>query len=118
MFLRDRYRARPTMLVRARRKAYFGRGPGALRVTFDRDMECQIMREAQLDGLPGAWRPIPRVAGVLIEVKFRDGAPKWLLSLIADLDLRRTAFSKYVGAAGQELRGTPNVPRQRDDEED
>lgn len=105
LLLRERYGARPTMLVRARRQAFFARAPWAVRLTLDRDMECQPTRDADLDGDPASWRLIPRQAGVLVEVKFYEGAPRWLGALLGHLGLRRVAFSKYVAAVGHELRG-------------
>lgn len=116
LFLQGRYQARPTMLVRARRQAYFGRDPGTPRVTLDRDIECQRMREPRLDGPLRAWCPVIRPAAVLIEVKFRDAAPGWLTPLVEDLGLARTSFSKYIAAVGQELRG-PVVAHNPDQED-
>jgi hypothetical protein len=116
LYLRGRHQARPVMLVRARRQAFFGRDPGALRVTFDRDMECLPTRDWVLDGPRSAWMPIVRPAAVLVELKFRDAAPGWLAAMVETLDLPRTAYSKYVAAIGQEIRAPRQAWRPWDEE--
>jgi hypothetical protein len=117
LYLRSRHQARPVMLVRARRQAFFGRDPGELRVTFDRDIECQPTRDWVLDGPKPAWTPLVREAAVLVELKFRDAAPGWLVRMMETFDLRRTAYSKYIASIGQELLG-PRLAWRPWDEED
>lgn len=87
-------RAVPRITVRYDREAYVGRDDDEIRVTFDR---C-------LAALP-EHRPVVRVhddryerlaqRGIVLELKFTDRCPPWLLAAVRCEELQRTSFSKY-----------------------
>lgn len=94
--------ATPRMLVYYERQAFSSTVDNYVRVTFDRCMQCQPMRDWRLHGDPAEWRPVdaPRTFGetaspYVLEIKFLDAPPAWLRDLVLRFDLERRGFSKY-----------------------
>ena len=116
LYLYQRYRVEPVLLVSTRRQALSGvEDQGSFRMTVDRDIRYQRCEDGDLQGRPGAWIPVDVIArsgdrslSILIEMKFRDAAPTWVEPVICHLGLRPTSFSKYVGALGQDLGWNPD----------
>lgn len=102
IYHRERYDLRPTALVQYRREAWMSRYDDYARVSVDTRIECQAPRGLSLKAGPG-WRPLdlgcntwtPRSVAVL-ELKWADHAPRWMVDLVAGLGLLRGAFSKYI----------------------
>ncbi|MBK8100124.1 MAG: polyphosphate polymerase domain-containing protein [Planctomycetes bacterium] len=95
--LQQSLRARPTLLVRYDRQAYMGRDDDEVRVTIDRRLRVLPMPR------PEVWVEHPRflpvsMGGVVIELKFTNRAPAWMLDTVQACDLRRISFSKYCNS--------------------
>lgn len=87
-------RAGPRVLVRYDRQAYVGREDPEIRVTFDRHLRTCSTGEAvvRMDG-PG-FQAV-RTRGVVLELKYTERHPSWLVALVRRHDLERQSFSKY-----------------------
>jgi len=94
-FYRTCLAARPQALVRYRREAFEGDGPGRVRVTLDHDLSCRITHDWQVQlGGPG-WRPVlPNE--VVLEIKFNGRYPSWLHALVRRYQLQAQSVSKYA----------------------
>lgn len=93
--------ASPKVLLSCVRESLRASAPGdETAVTVDRDLVCQPAR--RLPGDPRAWRrmPLPRSDGtpVLLEMKYGDHPPAWMLPLLLQLRPYRVSFSKYLTA--------------------
>jgi hypothetical protein len=104
--LQHRYSASPRMLVRYRRQAWHSAVDDYVRVTFDRQMVFQPMRQLQLEGDSRCWRSIDTDT-LLMEVKFRMRPPVWAVDLIRRFGLSRQGFSKYGTAVRRTMCGNP-----------
>jgi SPX domain protein involved in polyphosphate accumulation len=87
-------RATPRVLVRYDRQAYAGTIDDGVRVTFDRRLRGLRTDRAEVIVESGAFRPM-RTGGVILELKFNDRCPAWLLRIVQMHGLRRRSFSKY-----------------------
>ncbi len=92
-----RYELRPTAITSYQREAWEGswmdRG---VRVTFDTDLRS---RTSQLDlaaRVPGVPLMPPGLA--VVEIKVNDRIPRWLVRVVAQLDLQVQTLSKYCTA--------------------
>ncbi len=91
----DRIGARPMVLVRYDREAYFSTLNPDVRVTYDRRLRARA-----------SDRPLVRVGGsdwdlvdgrsVIVEFKFTGQCPAWLSHAARKMNLQRTSFSKYA----------------------
>jgi hypothetical protein len=86
--------AQPRVLVRYERQAYVGIDDAEVRVTFDRRLRiCQTdSPELPMDGK--GFVAVP-VRGVILELKYTDRHPQWLVEIVRRHDLHRGSFSKY-----------------------
>ncbi|MCA9213720.1 MAG: polyphosphate polymerase domain-containing protein [Planctomycetales bacterium] len=92
--LRDAIDARPAAYTSYMREGYERQGDNAVRVTFDREL-----RAGKFDGELSVadleeWDK-PPMGGVVLELKFTDRFPDWMLTLVQHFDLTRTGFAKY-----------------------
>lgn len=100
--------AEPRLLVRYRREAWASEVDEYARVTFDSALEYQPWDRLSFDGEAGAWVPLddsaafdmPRSA-VVLELKFAERAPAWMMTLVRRFDLLRRGFSKYTTGVDQ-----------------
>lgn len=90
-------RARPRVLVRYDREAYVGVADPAVRVTLDRRLRAAETSRAEVRMDGAGFRSVD-VRGVILELKFNQRCPAWLLQLIQRFELRRTSYSKYCAA--------------------
>ena len=99
------YDATPKILTQYRRKAYFSTIDDYARVTFDRDLQCQIQDEYKLT--PDTYgmsnyddaSTFDPETGVILELKcYCANVPLWMLDLIRHFNLKRGRFSKYAAA--------------------
>jgi VTC domain len=95
--LARRYELRPTAITSYQREAWEGgwmdRG---VRVTFDTDMRS---RTSQLDlttKCPGVAMLSPGLS--IVEMKVNDRIPRWLVRVVAQLDMQAQTISKYCTA--------------------
>lgn len=92
--LQQALRARPTVLIRYDRQAYMGRDDDEVRVTVDRRLRVLPMPRPEVRVEDPRFLPVP-MGGVVIELKFTNRAPAWMLDAVQANDLRRISFSKY-----------------------
>jgi hypothetical protein len=87
-------RARPRILVRYDREAWVGVDDDAVRLTFDRRLRVLATDRAEVvvDG-PG-FVAVP-MSGIVMELKFTNRCPAWMLDIVRRFELRRRSFSKY-----------------------
>jgi hypothetical protein len=102
--------AAPMMLTRYTREPYESVFGEYARITLDRAMCWQPARGYDVPGDPRAWSYVDaavatcgvRCAAVL-ELKFTRDFPRWMSDLIAEFDLQRIGYSKYVWSTTQRL---------------
>ena len=102
-------RARPTLRVRYQREAYESRGSDPVRLTFD----TQLAYARALDLIPehngSEWRSTPLRATIL-EIKFTDQFPRWVLDLLRSFCLGRRSVPKYCFALSTAIRARDYEP--------
>ena len=90
-------RAKPLVLVRYMRQAY--EGNERVRITFDRDLEYNVTKVAEVRLGGGGWQRNPfTIGGVILEIKFTDRYPAWLARLVRQFNLRARSISKYASS--------------------
>ncbi len=96
--LRDRLMAEPLTYVCYRREAFMSPGNNHVRVTFDRHLAAQRFIAGKPWTIPRDfyW---PKIAGVILELKFTDRFPNWMSELVRAFDLQRVSMPKYVKCA-------------------
>jgi hypothetical protein len=90
----ERLEAAPRLHNAYLREAYVSPGKGAVRVTLDR----KIVVEPEFGGnLESSFRkPVEIFAhGVILELKFTDRMPTWLIEMVRGFDLKSTGAAKY-----------------------
>lgn len=104
----ERTHAEPRLLVRYKREAWASVVDEYARVTFDSALEYQPWDELSFEGWPRAWLPLDDAATtetaaspVVLELKFSERAPGWMMSLARRFDLMRRGFSKYTAGVDQ-----------------
>lgn len=96
--------AEPRMLIRYRRQAFHGAYEDYVRVTFDRSICYQPMRQLSFGARPERWTAIDDAGStggsncVLMELKYRTRPPVWMSDLVLRHGLRRQGYSKYNSA--------------------
>jgi hypothetical protein len=83
----------PTVLISYRRQAFVSRRDPGLRITFDSDLRCRIQTQSETPLEEGDLLPFEERC--VLELKFDDRPPRWLLGLSAEFPLKREPFSKY-----------------------
>jgi len=97
LYLRYRYRLKPRMAISYRRRAFYGVFEPDLRITFDsrvqyHAVDTDIARPFET----GSYLVDPRVS--ILEIKFNDRVPAWLIRLASSHGLRVIRLSKYCTA--------------------
>jgi hypothetical protein len=85
----------PVMLINYEREAYFSKNDSTLRITFDKKLRSNpfpeisdLYRDESLKyAMPGNF---------ILEIKFFNGFPSWLQTIIRRYELKRQALSKYT----------------------
>lgn len=98
----------PTMAISYRRLAFSGRFERSLRVTLDSRVryspdELDIRRPFEVG------KPLLDADLVVMEIKFDDRVPHWLLRLVARRQLRMVRLSKYCSAVDREFFAARNT---------
>lgn len=83
----------PRVFLSYEREAYYCRGGGAFRVTFDDNILCRRDDLSLRSELRGA--PILEDGKVLMEVKTPGGIPLWMTQVLTRERIYKTSFSKY-----------------------
>lgn len=87
-------RAEPVAIVLYHRQAYVGLDDPETRVTVDRRL-CAMPMDRPIVRLHGAGFVTVPTQGVVLELKFIDRLPLWMVEAIRVGELRRRSFSKY-----------------------
>ena len=96
-FYRD---LRPQVFLSYEREAYFERGGGDFRVTFDENI---LTRRTALRLKTSPWgTPLLPHGTVLMELKTPGGIPLWMTRFLTENHIYKTSFSKY-GTAYQNV---------------
>lgn len=107
-FYRD---LKPTVFLSYEREAYYDKGGGDLRVTFDAHI---LVRQTDIDlCAPIYGTPILPEGKVLMEVKCAGGIPLWMVEVFSRERIYRTSFSKY-GTAYSNLIFPKNYKQQKE----
>lgn len=85
----------PVVLINYEREAFFSRHDSTLRITFDKNLRSvSLPRIFNLYSDEQAKYAMP--GNFIMEVKFFNGFPSWLQSIIRKFELKRQAISKYT----------------------
>jgi len=92
----------PVTLVDYEREPWASTIDDYARITFDTRIRCQPTSRLTLDADEGAWRCVDGSedfhdsrARTVLELKFTEAVPSWLVSIVRALDLQRLSFAKY-----------------------
>ena len=91
---------RPTVFLSYEREAYYDKGGGDFRVTFDDHILSRKSDLSLCSGLHGT--PILPEGKVLMELKCSGGIPLWMVEVLSRERIYKTSFSKY-GTAYEKL---------------
>ncbi|MBO5069846.1 MAG: polyphosphate polymerase domain-containing protein [Roseburia sp.] len=93
-YFRDYYQTlHPVVFLSYEREAYYAKGGGDFRVTFDENILC---REEKLSLEADVWgTPILQEGMVLMEIKCSGGIPLWMTHVLSEEHIYKTSFSKY-----------------------
>jgi len=81
--------------VRYKREAYESTGRDPVRITFDSDVMFKPTHDGDLSLGGTGWSTTP-TEGVILEVKFTDNCPHWIVAMVGQLDLTSLSIPKYV----------------------
>ncbi len=106
------YGLQPKVLVEYRREAWMSELDDYARVSIDGSIRYQPVEHWNLETWAGAWTHIDHVAVTqtrcpvaVVELKFADAPPRWMVDLVHWLELIRHAFSKYCYSVDDWLAG-------------
>lgn len=109
-------RVRPFTLVRYQREPYFSTIDDYARVTFDTNIRAHVLDRLSFEPEGNAWRNLDDAIAqrtldslVVLELKFTNHVPLWLVNITQSLGLVRRAFSKY----GNSIRAFYSPPDHR-----
>ncbi len=91
---------RPSVYLSYEREAYYEKGGGDFRVTFDDNILCRTDDLSLCAEVGGA--PILDTGRVLMEIKCSGGIPLWMVEVLSRERIYKTSFSKY-GTAYRDL---------------
>ena len=90
-----RYSLRPVVLIHYEREAFFRKLNSSVRLTIDKNLRSSPF--PALADLFAEGRTVDSLSGFFIlEVKFHQGLPSWLRTILDDFGLERTSVSKYT----------------------
>jgi SPX domain protein involved in polyphosphate accumulation len=124
-----RYRVHPRLMVRYQRAAFFSRLEDYVRITFDRRIQAQPHRTPDFETREADWfdidlaRQADQDSSVIMECKFQQAPPRWLVDVLRRHGLVQASFSKYgqavrrlhqrsvrLGLVGRHMRMSPGWP--------
>jgi SPX domain protein involved in polyphosphate accumulation len=85
----------PRVRVAYTREAWVDASKGSLRITFDREVTCSPTHDADVFGREAMWFSASSIP-VVLEIKFDQTMPRWVVDLVQRFDLVRTSVPKYV----------------------
>ena len=83
----------PTVFLSYEREAYYDKGGGDFRVTFDDTILCRQNDVSLCSSIYGT--PILPQGKVLMELKCSGGIPLWMVEVLSRERIYKTSFSKY-----------------------
>ena len=92
--------AGPVVRVRYVRRAFEDDSENRVRVTFDRELACNVGSALDV-GLKGWGWQRHSLNGVILEIKFTARFPAWLSQMVRCLNLQQQSISKYVTSLKQ-----------------
>ncbi len=92
--------ARPLILVRYLRQAFESDTENRVRITMDRQLCYNVMREPDVRFDVSGWQR-HSADFVILEIKFTSRFPQWLSHMVKYLDLKQEAMSKYASSVKQ-----------------
>jgi hypothetical protein len=92
--------ARPIALIRYKREAYEGQTDTKVRITFDRQLSYLSTNKPVFRMNGEGWKRIP-IDFVVLEIKFTECFPAWLVDLTRIFNLNRQSMSKYGNTVRQ-----------------
>jgi hypothetical protein len=92
--------ARPIALIQYKREAYEGRTDTRVRVTFDRQLRYVSTDEPVFRMNGQGWKKLP-IDFVILEIKFTEYFPAWLVDMTKTFNLNRQSMSKYGNTVKQ-----------------
>jgi hypothetical protein len=101
-FMNEMRRLDATSVIRVRykREAYESTGHDPVRLTFDSDVMFKPTHDDDLSLGGTGWSTTP-TEGVILEVKFTDTCPHWIVAMVGQLDLTSHSIPKYVLSLGR-----------------
>ncbi len=88
--------AEARVIVSYEREAWISPHDSGARLTLDRRLGCTAY-EDELQPLVSSKRPFfPRIHGPILELKFNDAFPPWMIAIVRLFDLQRRSMPKYV----------------------
>jgi SPX domain protein involved in polyphosphate accumulation len=100
-FIREvrRLNANSVIRVRYQREAYESSGRDPVRITMDRDVMFKSTSGDDLSLGGTGWSTTP-TEGVILEVKFTDHCPHWIVAMVGQMNLESLSIPKYVLSLG------------------
>jgi len=96
--------AKPAMRVRYMREAYESQDHDPVRLTFDTHLRHAVTLEPDFSMKKGPWIETP-VDGVILEIKFTELFPDWLIPITQLFQLQAQSVPKYVLSVTRALGG-------------
>lgn len=84
---------KPTLFLSYEREAYYDKGGGDFRVTFDDNILCRQSDVSLCSQVYG--EPILPEGKVMMELKCSGGIPLWMVEVLSHERIYKTSFSKY-----------------------
>ncbi len=86
---------RPVILVTYEREAFYVTFDRQIRITFDKNIRFRLTKT--MDPLFEEQALLPLITDhFVLELKFHEGLPEWMLDILTDFGLQRRSFSKYT----------------------
>lgn len=95
--LKNKTRSLPLIRVSYHREAYESSGMDPVRITFDTNLSHCISTRGELGFHKSTsdWAVTP-VSGTILELKFTDRCPSWVMELIRTFQLQKQSVAKYI----------------------
>lgn len=95
LLYRDALNANGVIKIRYKRKAYEGLVDDRVRITFDREICCNMTKSWDIEVEGNHWQKIT-TRNVVLEIKFTGQYPPWLSRMAELLGLKQQSLSKYT----------------------
>jgi len=93
--------ALPVVGVRYLRQAYEGIVDDRVRITMDRELSCNVTRDALIRSDGPGWHLLPLGNKVILEIKFTGNYPAWIDRMVKYFGIKAQSLSKYANSIKQ-----------------